>query len=246
MFGRPTSLTTFQLLGLFEHVHAGHVLSVLFADPRTMITASMDCTVSIWNVTNASKSVDLQPKTSLFGHKKPVIALSASRSLSVLLSASSDGLVILWDLNRGELVRVLTKSWTVNVSCSDPFQARLLRIVPQCASINDVTGQVMLCQASELSVWTLNGDLVLRQDVHVEGEDMITACAFFEGHGHEYLERQLLFTGHKRGIVNVSEDAQLKSLQQLTIPLDMESCHSGWIVCFGACQKTASYGSSRV
>ena len=63
----------------------------------------------------------------------------------------------------------------------------------------------MLCQASELSVWTLNGDLMLRQDVHVEGEDMITSCAFFEGNGHEYLDRQLIFTGHRRGIVNVRE-----------------------------------------
>ena len=37
----------------------------------------------------------------------------------------------------------------------------------------------------------------------MEGDDSIISCAFFEGNGHEYLERQLLFTGHKRGVVNV-------------------------------------------
>ena len=105
-----------QLIGLLEHIHVGHVLSILFADPKTMVTASTDCTVSIWTVTASTKSVELQTKRSLFGHKEPVAALAVSRSLSVLLSASTDGVVILWDLNRGELVRVLTKNCVVEVS----------------------------------------------------------------------------------------------------------------------------------
>ena len=66
-----------------------------------------------------------------------------------------------------------------------------------------MTGRILLCRASEISIWTLNGDLILEQDVYVEGDDIITSCAFFEGNGNEYLERQLVFTGHKRGVVNV-------------------------------------------
>ena len=61
----------------------------------------------------------------------------------------------------------------------------------------------MLCRSSEISIWTLNGDLMVQQDVFVEGDDTITACAFYEGNGNEVLERQLIFTGHKRGVVNV-------------------------------------------
>ena len=61
----------------------------------------------------------------------------------------------------------------------------------------------MLCRSCEVSIWTLNGELVVQQDVYVEGDDLISACAFFEGNGNEYLERQLIFTGHKRGVVNV-------------------------------------------
>ena len=44
---------------------------------------------------------------------------------------------------------------------------------------------------------------MLDQDVCHEPDDMITACAFYEGSGNEYLERDLFFTGHKRGVVNV-------------------------------------------
>ena len=73
----------------------------------------------------------------------------------------------------------------------------------QCARINDVTGVIMLCRGLEVSLWTLNGDPILGEDIYVEGDDTISSCAFYEGSGNEYLERNLIFTGHKKGIVNV-------------------------------------------
>lgn len=62
----------------------------------------------------------------------------------------------------------------------------------------------MLCRGHTLSLSTLNGDLILEQNVCLEGEEVIISCAFYEGLGNEYLERDLIFTGHKRGVVNVS------------------------------------------
>ena len=61
----------------------------------------------------------------------------------------------------------------------------------------------MLCRGHTLSLFTLNGDLILEQNVCLEGEEAIMSCAFYEGLGNEYLERDLIFTGHKRGVVNV-------------------------------------------
>lgn len=63
----------------------------------------------------------------------------------------------------------------------------------------------MLCRGHKVSLYTLNGDFILEQKVCVEGDDTITSCAFYEGSGNEYLERDLIFTGHKRGVVNVSD-----------------------------------------
>lgn len=76
----------------------------------------MDCTISVWTVTSTAKSVDLQPKTTFFGHRSPVTTLAISSSHSTLLSASSDGQVLLWDLNRLDLVRQLCRGDPVEVT----------------------------------------------------------------------------------------------------------------------------------
>lgn len=36
-----------------------------------------------------------------------------------------------------------------------------------------------------------------------QSEDAILSCAFYEGTSNEWLERELLFTGHRKGVVNV-------------------------------------------
>ena len=61
----------------------------------------------------------------------------------------------------------------------------------------------MLCKTRTISIYALNGDSILEQDICHEKDDSITACAFYEGTGNEYLQRNLFFTGHTRGVVNV-------------------------------------------
>lgn len=175
-----------KLVGHFEHLHIGQLCSAIFADPRTLVTSGTDCTVSVWNVLAAGKTVDLKPASSLFGHRTPVNVLALSRSFSVLLSASADGTVILWDLNRLEFVRILTRD-----------------IVVECAKINDVNGNIVLCHASRVVMYTLNGELLLDQAASESSDDSILSCAFYEGAGNEWLEREIFFTGHQQGVVKV-------------------------------------------
>lgn len=176
-----------KLLGLFENLHQGQLSTTVFADFRTLVTAGVDCVLSIWNVavSSHSKCVELTPKTSLFGHRQPVSTIATSKSFSTILSASTDGVVILWDLNRLEFIRKLASGRSV-----------------QCAQINSVTGEIMLCRGQKLALYTLNGDLILDQNICSDSDDSIFSCAFYEGAGNEWLENTLVFTGHKRGIVH--------------------------------------------
>jgi len=106
---------TKKLIGLFEHVHQSQLSYVIFADSKTLVTAGSDCTISIWAMVTTTNSVDLQPTVTLFGHRSTITMLAVSRSFSALMSASSDGQVLLWDLNRLELVRRLTTGKLVEV-----------------------------------------------------------------------------------------------------------------------------------
>jgi len=176
-----------KLAGLFENIHQGQLSCALFASSQILITAGEDCVISAHTILNpASKTVELQPRASLFGHRTPVTVLAVSKSFSTLLSASEDGTVILWDLNRFEFVRKLCSGRPI-----------------ECARINDVSGDIMLCRGQKVALYTLNGDLILDQNICSDHDDWISSCAFYEGMGNEWLEDQLIFTGQRRGVVNV-------------------------------------------
>lgn len=185
-----------KLVGLFEHLHSGQLTTSLFVDGRTLITAGADCTLAIWNVNKGERGqTELQNVTTLFGHKSPVVTLAASRAFSAFLSASMDGRVFLWDLNRTEFVRELDLG---------PRQKRDPTTI-QKARINNVTGHISLACGRRLIVTTLNGTVLLDEDVCDSEDDTegITAIAVYEGVGNEWCERELIFTGHRRGVVKV-------------------------------------------
>ncbi|KAL3418834.1 beige/BEACH domain-containing protein [Phlyctema vagabunda] len=176
-----------KLAGLFENLHQGQLSAALFASSQMLITAGEDCTLSAHNlITHSGKPVELQPKASLFGHRAPVNVLAVSKSFSTMLSASTDGLVLLWDLNRLELVRKLANGRHV-----------------ECALINDISGTILLCRGQKVALYTLNGEMILDQNVCKDHDDYIHSCAFYEGTGNEWLESELVFTGHRRGVVNI-------------------------------------------
>lgn len=185
-----------KMVGIFEHLHSGQLTASSFVDGRTLITAGTDCTIAIWKVHKTERgTVELQWTTTLFGHKSPVVTLAASRALSAFLSASSDGRVFLWDLNRFEFVRELDLG---------PSQKRN-PISIQSARINNVTGHIALACGPRLIITTLNGEMLLDQDISEGDDDFegITALALYEGVGNEWCERELIFTGHRRGVVKV-------------------------------------------
>ncbi|KAH8907910.1 beach-domain-containing protein [Coniochaeta sp. PMI_546] len=175
--------------GLFENLHIGQISALTFADSKTLITAGEDCVVSIYSIhSSPGKPVELVPRSSLFGHKTPVTTIAVSKSLSTFVTVSHDGVAFLWDLNRLEFVRKLPLARPV-----------------ECARIHDVTGEIMLCSGPNVLLYTLNGEIILDQNVcGAEGhDDFVHSCAFYEGAGNEWVENFLVFTGHKRGRVNV-------------------------------------------
>ncbi|KAI0476465.1 hypothetical protein GGR56DRAFT_666056 [Xylariaceae sp. FL0804] len=173
--------------GVSENLHIGQISCVVVVDSKTLITAGEDCVVSVFGIQSAAgRPVELFHKSSLFGHKTPVTTIAVSKVFSTLVTISADGHAFLWDLNRLEFVRRLP-----NPRCVE------------CALINDVSGEIMLCSGPNVTLYTLNGELLLDQNVCTENDDFVHSCAFYEGSGNEWLESYLVFTGHRRGRVNI-------------------------------------------
>ncbi|PHH71830.1 hypothetical protein CDD82_6324 [Ophiocordyceps australis] len=176
-----------KLAGLFENLHTGQLSCACFADSKTLITAGQDCVVSVHTLhTGPGRGVDLTPRASVFGHKAPVTSIAVSKALSTFVTASTDGQAFLWDLNQVSFIRRLP----------------LVRPV-ECARINDVSGDVLLGCGPNVVLYTLNGSLILDQNVCDDEGDWVHSCAFYEGAGDEWLENQLIFTGHAKGRVCV-------------------------------------------
>ncbi|KAF5021959.1 hypothetical protein F66182_5999 [Fusarium sp. NRRL 66182] len=173
--------------GLFENLHIGQISCACFADSKTLITAGEDCVVSVYALqTTPGKPVELLPRASLFGHKSPVTTIAVSKAFSTLLTVSADGQTFLWDLNQLSFIRKLS----------------LVRPV-ESARINEISGEILLCSGPNVILYTLNGTLLLEQNVCFDQDDYIHSCAFYEGAGNEWLDNYLVFTGHKRGRVNI-------------------------------------------
>ena len=49
----------------------------------------------------------------------------------------------------------------------------------------------------------MNGDLFAEQMITTDSSKGILACVFYEGVGHEWIAKDLLFTAHKEGVVRV-------------------------------------------
>lgn len=192
-------------LGLYENFHIGALAAAAFVDGRTLVTAGADSVITIWNLnvtygttaTGAAKvnGVDVSQRDSLFGHRCAITFLAASKGLSTLLSADASGRVLLWDLNRNEFVRELLPGPTPHSLKHEIHGAR----------ISAATGDVALCIERSIIIYSLNGKLLLQRDVcsAKDALDYVTTCCWYEGLRGEWLQRILLFTGHRDGAVRV-------------------------------------------
>ena len=72
--------------------HEAAVNTVAFVNEATLVSASDDFTVIMWNLTDGSKSV-------WQGHKGKVMSLAVSPDRTLVASASWDGTIGLWSLD---------------------------------------------------------------------------------------------------------------------------------------------------
>lgn len=118
--------------------------------------------MSVYSLQTApSRPVELLPRSSLFGHRSPVTSLAVAKSFGTFVSVSgADGVACLWDLNRLEFIRRLSTGPTASGG-GGGLAGRRISI----AKMNDTTGDILLCCGPNVLLFTLNGELILDQNV---------------------------------------------------------------------------------
>ncbi|KAI9353982.1 hypothetical protein BD770DRAFT_138359 [Pilaira anomala] len=70
----------------------------------------------------------------------------------------------------------------------------------QHVQINNNTGDIVTCSGHIIRVWTINGDLYLTKSACPSSESILS-CIFYERKMTEWNNRDLIITGHRKGLV---------------------------------------------
>ncbi|KAG1351442.1 hypothetical protein G6F62_002976 [Rhizopus arrhizus] len=180
---RLYSTETGKLLNVFESMHVGCISTAYFTDSSTLITGGTDGLVCIWKV-KYQKSVSFTLSECLKGHTDVVTTITASRSYSVIVTGSEDKTAIIWDLSTKKYIQSLRG-----------HENKVEHI-----SVNDNSGDIMTCSAHTVRIWTINGDLYMTKSACPSSESILS-CIFYEQKLTEWNTRDLIITGHRKGIV---------------------------------------------
>ncbi|XP_076018474.1 lysosomal-trafficking regulator isoform X2 [Genypterus blacodes] len=151
--------------------------------------------------TTTPLEMEVEAQVHLYGHTGEVTSLFVCKPYSVLISVSTDGTCILWDLNRLCYVQSLTghKSPVTAVSASET--------TGDIATVCDSVGG-----GSDLRLWTVNGDLI----GHVHCREIICSVAF--SNQPEGVSVNVIAGGLENGVVRLWSTWDLKPVREITFP----------------------------
>ncbi|XP_022116141.2 WD repeat and FYVE domain-containing protein 3 isoform X3 [Pieris rapae] len=127
---------------------AGEIVTCVCLSDKTLVTAGTSTVVTIWQYWARRRRLTV--KTCLYGHEEAVTCLAASSAYNLVVSGSRDGLVIVWDAERGTFVRQLLPPHFANMTQPLPPVSAL--------AIDDLTGDIATCAGSWVQAWSINGE----------------------------------------------------------------------------------------
>ncbi|KAI0029515.1 beach-domain-containing protein [Vararia minispora EC-137] len=163
----------------------------VFPDSENLVTGSRDFIVRLWRVSRSSHGSTRISLTHLMRvHSAEVVCVAASRPWSVVVSGSSDGSAVIWDLNRAKYIRSIWHGEGAEVHL---------------VAINDSTGYIATCSQGKLWLHTVNARPIAALDLAETGRTRgflspITSMAFLE---REYSHLGILATATSDGKVTL-------------------------------------------
>lgn len=124
---------------------------------------------------------------------------------SVLVSGGADGQVVIWDLNRLDLIRRLP---------THPGPVAGIGIHPS-------SGLIVTCADANIYVWSMNGELVAEETISESSNDFIHSVAL--SMTPEWIDETMIITGHRDGCLRFFRLVLLTDSQSSRQPLKRPS-----------------------
>jgi len=193
------SRSSLKMKIVHESLHEEQITCVVMSeDARYLFTSGCDSVINVWSL-KTDKYRHLTLERRFVSHLRPVTLLAASSDHRILVSTGLDRQVIVWDLNRLIFIRRLP---------IHPYDVSALKINPR-------TGDIATCSGPYISVWTINGECLVRFNTEFGNFSAITFT--FEP---EYIcFHNMIITGHRDGSIhfwNINPQASNESKENTT------------------------------
>ncbi|XP_048589940.1 WD repeat and FYVE domain-containing protein 3-like [Nematostella vectensis] len=180
---------TDKIVNVYENFHIGQVLCAACPDSRTLITGGTSTLVCVWDLVKPvgrDRKPQILLHEVLYGHQSTVTCLAVSTAYNLIVSGSEDQTCIIWDLNKLSYVTQLSGH-------AAPITA---------IAINDLTGDIATCAGTHLYVWSVNGQLIVKENTDIlRINNHIQCCAMSELSGWD--EKNVILTGSLDGVVKM-------------------------------------------
>lgn len=163
--------------------------------------------VQVWSIQSEASKLRFKVLTELCGHDSAVQCLFVSDEFSIIVSGSSDGSCIIWDLNRLRFIR----------SMRTPGPVQFL-------AVSDVNGDIVVISSaatesapstrSVISLYSINGELLAENQTFT---DLITSVAITKGTPGA-APRNLVVAGTSQGNLSIFDAWDLSWIVTLKSP----------------------------
>lgn len=167
---------------VYENLHQGNITCAHALNSKLLFTGGQDRVVRAWAAITTQKARGLVLKRTLTGHSAPLRCMEISTAFSLLVSGSSGGECIVWDLHGLTFLRQLKH-------VAEPVQ---------CIAICGHSGKILVCTPTTLALWSINGQLLTStRNSGRRTVDAITCAAFSPV--PDWTGEQMIVTGHGDG-----------------------------------------------
>jgi len=149
-----------KLLSVHDDLHSGEIsVAKASLNGQWLVTGSIDSTVRLWKFENPTMKLC----ASLIGHGGwKITCLDISTVFGIIVTGCAQGRVILWDLRTLTFVRRLRHTFKEDSDSDDAQRSQILATTS--VSINQKNGNIVTLEGTHLSIFDVNGNLLVTEN----------------------------------------------------------------------------------